>query len=103
MNTDGNNSCTLNDNKDRKQFEMIVEGHTARIEYMIMANKIFLTHTEVPAALEGKGIGSVIVKLTLEEVEKRGLKLIPLCPFVGKYITRHPEWKRILADDVNLK
>jgi hypothetical protein len=70
---------------------------------MIMAGKIFLTHTEVPAALEGKGIGSIIVKLALEEVERRGLKLIPLCPFVGKYITKHPEWKRILAEDVNIK
>ena len=103
MDTDKNNNYTLTDNQDRKQFELIVEGHIARIEYMIMANKIFLTHTEVPAELEGKGIGSIIVKLALEEVEKRGLKLIPLCPFVGKYITRHPEWKRILADDVKLK
>lgn len=103
MDTDKNNNYTLTDNQDRKQFELVVEGHTARIEYMIMANKIFLTHTEVPVELEGKGIGSIIVKLALEEVEKRRLKLIPLCPFVGKYITRHPEWKRILADDVKLK
>jgi len=103
MSTEENRSYILTDNSDRKQFELAVEGHTARIEYMIMANKIFLTHTEVPAELEGKGIGSIVVKLALEEVEKRGLKLIPLCPFVGKYITRHPEWKRILADDVNLK
>lgn len=103
MNKEENKSYTLSDNPDRKQFELVVSGHTARIEYMIMANKIFLTHTEVPAALEGKGIGSIIVKLALEEIERRGLKLIPLCPFVGKYVTRHPEWKRILADDVRLK
>ena len=103
MSAEENRSYILTDNPDRKQFELAVEGHTARIEYMIMADKIFLTHTEVPAELEGKGIGSIIVKLALEEVERRGLKLIPLCPFVGKYITRHPEWKRILADDVNLK
>ncbi len=103
MSTEEKRSYILTDNPDRKQFELAVEGHTARIEYMIMADKIFLTHTEVPAELEGKGIGSIIVKLALEEVERRGLKLIPLCPFVGKYITRHQEWKRILADDVNLK
>ena len=103
MGTEENKGYILTDNPDRKQFELAVEGHKARIEYMIMADKIFLTHTEVPAELEGKGIGSVIVKLALEEVEKRGLKLIPLCPFVGKYITRHPEWKRILADDVKIK
>ncbi len=57
----------------------------------------------VPAELEGKGIGSIIVKLALEEIEKRGLKLIPLCPFTAKYITKNPEWKRILDEDVNIK
>lgn len=98
-----NNELVLKDNTDRKQFELSVEGFTARIEYMIMANKIFLTHTEVPRALEGKGVGSKIVKLAFEEIEKRGLKLIPLCPFVAKYLTKHPEWKKILADDVKIK
>jgi predicted GNAT family acetyltransferase len=103
MSTEENKSYRLTDNPERKQFELVVDGHTARIEYMIMSGKIFLTHTEVPIELEGKGVGSEIVKLVLEEIESRGLKLIPLCPFVGKYITRHPEWKRILADDVNIK
>lgn len=103
MNTSKNNTFILTDNSDKKQFEFRVEGYTARIEYIIMAKKIFLTHTEVPVDLEGKGIGSKIVKLALEEIEKRGLKLIPLCPFIAKYITRHPEWKRILDEDVNIK
>ena len=93
----------LTDNKARNQFEMITDGILSRIEYMIMGNKIFLTHTEVPKELEGKGVGSKIVKAALEEVESRGLKLIPLCPFVASYIKRHPEWERILASDVKLK
>ncbi|MBE2226559.1 MAG: N-acetyltransferase [Ignavibacteria bacterium] len=98
-----NRELVLKDNTERKQFELNAEGHTARIEYMIMANKIFLTHTEVPGELEGKGVGSKIVHLALEEIEKRGLKLIPLCPFVAKYLTKHPEWNKILADDVKIK
>lgn len=92
----------LTDNIERKRFELTADGHTAFIEYMIMGGKIFLTHTEVPKALEGKGIGSAIVKLALEETEARGLKLVPLCPFVAAYIKRHPEWDRVLAADVTL-
>ncbi len=93
----------LTDNKEKKQFEMITGGYTSRIEYMIMGNKIFLTHTEVPAELEGKGIGSKIIQLALEEIEKRNLKLIPLCPFAAKYLSKHPEWNRLLAEDVKIK
>jgi uncharacterized protein len=98
-----NSQQKLTDNTERKRFELTEGSHTAFIEYMIMGGKIFLTHTEVPKELEGKGIGSAIVKLALEETEARGLKLIPLCPFVAAYIKRHPEWSRILAPDVNLK
>jgi predicted GNAT family acetyltransferase len=94
---------TLTDNTEAKKFEMKVEGYTAYIEYMLMGNKIFFTHTEVPVPLEGKGIGSKLVKLALENIDSRGLKLVPLCPFTAQYIKRHPEWERVLASDVTLK
>lgn len=94
---------TITDNAESKRFEMKAEGHTAFLEYMLMSNKIFFTHTEVPLPLEGKGIGSKLVKLALENIEARGLKLIPLCPFTAQYIKRHPEWERVLASDVTLK
>ena len=93
----------LTDNKSQDQFEMVTDGFLSKIEYKIMGNKIFLTHTEVPHELEGRGVGSRIVKAALEEVESRGLKLIPLCPFVASYIKRHPEWEKLLAADVKLK
>jgi hypothetical protein len=93
----------LTDNTERKRFELTADGHTAFIEYIHMANKIFFTHTEVPKELEGKGVGSAIIKLALENIEARELKLIPLCPFVAAYIKRHPEWDRVLASDVTLK
>lgn len=74
----------LFDNTAEKQFEIQVDGHTAKIEYIKSQDKIFLTHTEVPRKLAGKGIGSGLVKLVLEEVEKRNLTLVPLCPFVAQ-------------------
>jgi len=56
-------------------------------------------HTEVPPELEGEGIGTNLVKLVFEEIEKRGLQLIPICPFIIAYIKRHPEWKSLLDDN----
>ena len=93
----------LTDNKEDKQFELTVDGFTARVEYILMGNKIIFSHTDVPKELEGKGIGSMIVKLALENIEERELKLIPLCPFTAAYIKRHPEWNRVLAENVTLK
>ena len=95
---------TLIDNEAAKQYEFHIDGAVAWIEYIKVAaqNKIFLTHTEVPKALEGKGIGSSIVKAVLEEVKKNDWTLVPLCPFVAAYIKRHPEWKSLVLKGINI-
>ncbi|GAB6010925.1 GNAT family N-acetyltransferase [Viscerimonas tarda] len=87
----------LIDNTEEGQYEFHVGKFIPKIEYIkTVNNEIYLTHTEAPIALEGKGIGSQLVEKSLEDIEKQGLRLIPLCPFVAKYIYKHPEWRRIV-------
>jgi len=92
----------VTENKEKKRFETEVEGRIALIEYIRAQNKIYLTHTEVPKELEGKGIASSLVKQVLQQIKEEGLELVPLCPFVAAYIKRHPEWKVMLAKGYNV-
>ncbi len=87
----------ITDNPSEKQFESNIQNELAKIEYIISKDKIYLTHTEVPPALGGKGIGSALMKGVFEIIEKRNLKLVPLCPFVLSYLNRHQEWNKLLA------
>jgi predicted GNAT family acetyltransferase len=93
----------LNDNAEKHRYEFHIDDWTPRIEYIKKGNEIFLTHTEVPQALEGKGIASALVTKALMDIEEKGLKLIPLCPYVAAFIKRHPEWNRIVREDVTIK
>lgn len=90
-------SYKLIDNEAKKQYEFQINGDLARIEYIKAQGKIFLTHTEVPAKFEGKGIGSALVKQALENIQQKGLGLVPLCPFVAAYIKRHPEYNALVV------
>ena len=91
-------------NEAKKRFELPVDGHIAFIEYMISKdNVMFLTHTEVPKALEGKGVGKTIVEKALNYTKDNNYTLAPLCPFVAAYLKRHPEWQTILAKGYNIK
>ena len=90
------------DDKSARQFELTVDGHTARIEYELDGKKIFLTHTEVPKALEGHGVGTVLVEKVLAYIEEAGMRLVPMCPFVAAYLRRHPEWQRLLEKGMRL-
>ena len=92
----------LIDNESAKQYEFEFEGEIPKIEYIKTKNKIFLTHTEVPTSLEGKGLGSALVKAVLEDIEQKDLTLVPLCPFVAAYIKRHPEWKKLVLKGIKI-
>ncbi|MCJ7466636.1 MAG: N-acetyltransferase [Maribacter sp.] len=86
----------LIDNVERKRYEMHFDGFVPRIEYIQAQDKIYLTHTEVPKELEGKGLAATLTRKVLEDIENKNLTLVPLCPYVAQYIKRHPEWKKLI-------
>ena len=80
-------------NIDAHRFELILNGHTAVLDYVLTGNIITFTHTGVPPAIEGRGIGSKLVKAGLEYARLQGLKVKTTCWFVRKYLQRHPEYQ----------
>ncbi|MCJ8210997.1 N-acetyltransferase [Mucilaginibacter sp. RS28] len=87
----------LINNEAIHNFELVVDGHRAFIDYRTKDNRIYLVHTEVPVELKGRGVGDAIVLKAFHYIEERGLKMVPLCKFVQLYLQRHPEWNRLVA------
>lgn len=87
---------TVQNNPAKYRYELEVEGHIAASYYLLSGDVITFTHTEVPKELEGKGIGSRLVKGALDQVRASGLKVVPQCPFVKGYIGKHPEYADLL-------
>lgn len=87
----------VRNNEARNRYELEVDGALAIAEYRLRPGRITFTHTEVPDALEGRGIGSKLVRAALDDARARGLKVVPLCPFVKRYIEKHPEFRDLLA------
>ena len=87
----------LTNNTQTHNFEMIVDGHRAFIDYQLKHDKIFLIHTEVPVELEGHGVAGTLVDRTLHYIEAHGWKIVPYCAYVKSYLKRHPEWERLVV------
>ncbi|PZQ65790.1 MAG: N-acetyltransferase [Phenylobacterium zucineum] len=85
-------------NTDTSRFEVSLDGETAFAEYRLVDHGIILPHTVVPESFEGKGVGSALAKTALGYARDHDLKVIPLCPFIAGYITKHPEWHDIVHD-----
>jgi predicted GNAT family acetyltransferase len=79
-------------NRDQNCFEVNLDSLTAVLDYYINGDTITFTHTGVPFALEGRGVGSELVKAGLAYARANKLQVASLCWFVDKYMQRHPEW-----------
>ena len=90
-------SNLVRDNTERHRFELDAQGHTAFSDYKRADGMLTIMHTEVPAALNGKGIGSALARGLLELARAEGAKIKPLCPFVKAYIAEHAEFADLLA------
>ena len=90
-------SNLVRDNTERHRFELDAQSHTAFSNYKRAGGVLTIMHTEVPTALNGKGIGSKLVRGLLELARAEGSKVKPLCPFVKAYIAKHPEYADLVA------
>ena len=87
----------VHDNEGQSRFELDVGGNIAIAAYRRHGPQITFTHTVVPEALEGRGIGTQLIAGALEHVRADGLKVIPTCPFVRHYFDTHSEDQSLLA------
>jgi uncharacterized protein len=87
---------TVIDNAAQSRYEIRVgdggEGLAGFADYELRPGRVVFTHTEVDPVFEGQGIGSALAAGALDDVRRRGLSVVPLCPFIRAYIERHPQY-----------
>ena len=86
-------------NTEAGRFEVHLGDEVAFTEYRLMKSGVLFPHTEVPPAFEGKGVGGALVRAGMAFARERGELVIPVCPFVAAYITRHPEYHDLVHPD----
>jgi uncharacterized protein len=87
----------VRDNTALSRFELDADGVTAFMNYRIAAGVIRLEHTETPPQARGRGIASQLTAGVLDIVRKRGLKVVPRCPFVRAYLAQHSEFNDLVS------
>lgn len=63
----------------------------AFLEYRRSQRWISLLHTEVLEEHEGRGIGSRMAEAVFDDARRNGLRIIAKCPFIVRWLERHPE------------
>ena len=89
-------TVSVRNDPEAQRFEAKLGEKVAVAEYHLKNDIIIFTHTEVPEALEGQGVGGKLIKTALDASRAHGYQVVPLCPFVAAYIRRHPEYRDLV-------
>ena len=85
---------SIRNNPRESRYEINVDEAVAGFaDYMLTDGLITFTHTEIDPAFEGKGLGSQLVRFALDDVRAMNKRIIPHCPYVAGWITKHPEYE----------
>lgn len=76
-------------NPSKHRFEVDLEGAKALLEYDNRDGQIDLTHTEVPAAYQNRGVGEQLVRAALNFAQDKGLLVVATCPFAKRFLTQN--------------
>lgn len=93
--SDHNSTVRHDDNAHRYVLE--VDGQDLGFaEYRDDGQRQVFTHTEVDQSLAGQGMGSKLIRESLDDARRRGKRVVPVCGFVADYVKKHPEWNDII-------
>lgn len=86
---------------EASRFEATLPGFDEVAFLKVVPSEEYWTfeHTEVPKSMEGRGVGSELVRRALDHVRQLGATIKPVCPFTASYIRRHPEEVELVHPD----
>jgi predicted GNAT family acetyltransferase len=80
---------TVRDNPSESRYEIYDGEQPAGFAaYKLNGDTIAFTHTETDPAFRGHGLARQLVIAALDDARRRGLAVLPFCPYVRKVIAQ---------------
>ena len=81
------------------RYTIAVEGNkVGEAEFLDRGDHRVFTHTEVDKNYEGRGLATILIAQALQETRDAGLRIVPRCPLVAAYVSKHDEYQDIVVD-----
>ncbi|MEV0749206.1 MULTISPECIES: GNAT family N-acetyltransferase [unclassified Streptomyces] len=80
----------------KHRYEILVDGRTAGLTaYRDRDEQRVFYHTEIDDAFAGQGLAAILVQQALTDVRASGKRIVPVCPYVAKFLKKHDEFADI--------
>jgi len=86
-----------NDTAHHRFLARLPEGEGELIYRQIAPHTLELVHTEVDPKLRGRGVAEALAEAAIEHARTHGLYVVPSCPYVQRWLTKHPEHQDLVV------
>ncbi|MCX4647561.1 GNAT family N-acetyltransferase [Streptomyces sp. NPDC055059] len=77
----------------KHRYEILIDGKTAGLTaYRDRGDQRVFYHTKIYDAFAGQGLASLLVQQALTDVRASGKRIVPVCPYVAKFLKKHTEF-----------
>ena len=85
---------------EAERYEIHVDGRVAGFTeaHPRGDDLVLMPHTEVDDAYEGHGLASTLVAGALDDIRRRGLRIVVTCPYIRRFLRKHPEFRDLVAE-----
>lgn len=75
---------------DKHRYEIHVDGRRAGFTaYRDFGHQRVFYHTEIDDSFADQGLAAQVVHYALSDVRDTGRRIVAVCPYVAKYLSRH--------------
>ncbi|MFD5506472.1 GNAT family N-acetyltransferase [Streptomyces sp. NPDC059761] len=80
----------------RHRYEILIDDARAGLTaYRDRDGQRVFFHTEIDDAHAGQGLAAILVERALTDVRASGMRIVPVCPYVAKFLIKHQEFADI--------
>lgn len=80
----------------RHRYEILVDDKRAGLTaYRDRDDRRVFFHTEIDDAYAGQGLAATLVQQALTDVRASGMRIVPVCPYVAKFLKKYQEFTDI--------
>lgn len=90
----------VTDNPAGSRYELHVGTELAGfVDYLLHDTVISLVHTQMEPAFKGAHLATNLARFSLDDARRRGLGVLPFCPYINSWIKKHPEYTDLVPQD----
>lgn len=76
---------------NNSRFIVRLDDDEAELTYSMAGPRLIeLVHTFVPESARGHHVAEALAQAAMDYARERGLKVVPTCPFVRRWLAHHP-------------